>query len=124
VLIKGERHLQRALREYVAHYNHERPHRGIDLEVPVAYSNAGVHRSGPSRASRPARRAAARVPHRRLILRPSPEAGASARPHAGQFSHVLTVYDPRRSTKAGGKRGITGSPLVQPLNPGVAPHSR
>jgi hypothetical protein len=40
VLIKGERHLERVLREYVAHYNHERPHRGIDLEAPVAYSSA------------------------------------------------------------------------------------
>ena len=26
------------LEEFVEHYNDERPHRGIDLEVPVAYS--------------------------------------------------------------------------------------
>ena len=38
VLIRGERHLDRVLREFVEHYNNERPHRGIDLEVPVAYS--------------------------------------------------------------------------------------
>ena len=38
LLIRSERHLDRVLREFVEHYNHERPHRGIDLEVPVAYS--------------------------------------------------------------------------------------
>jgi hypothetical protein len=27
------------LREFVEHYNNERPHRGIHLEVPVAYSS-------------------------------------------------------------------------------------
>jgi putative transposase len=35
--VRGERHLDRVLREFVAHYNQERPHRGIDLEVPVPY---------------------------------------------------------------------------------------
>jgi transposase InsO family protein len=38
LLIRGERHLDRVVREFVEHYNNERPHRGIDLEVPVAYS--------------------------------------------------------------------------------------
>jgi hypothetical protein len=40
------------LREFVLHYNHERPHRGIDLEAPVPYSSihpfnggAGVQRT-------------------------------------------------------------------------------
>ena len=37
LLIRGERHLERVLREFVHHYNNERPHRGIDLEVPVPY---------------------------------------------------------------------------------------
>jgi transposase InsO family protein len=37
VLIRGERHLDRVLREFVTYYNHERPHRGIDLEVPVPH---------------------------------------------------------------------------------------
>jgi transposase InsO family protein len=37
VLIRGERHLDRVLREFVTHYNQVRPHRGIDLEVPVPY---------------------------------------------------------------------------------------
>jgi transposase InsO family protein len=52
VLIRGERHLERALRTFVKHYNHERPHRGIDLEVPVPYLTlqrfsdcAAVHRT-------------------------------------------------------------------------------
>jgi transposase InsO family protein len=35
VLIGTERHLDRVLRELVQHYNCERPHRGIDLELPV-----------------------------------------------------------------------------------------
>ena len=33
--VRGERHLDRVLREFVAHYNQERPHRGINLEAPV-----------------------------------------------------------------------------------------
>jgi len=37
VLIRGERHLDRVLREFVTHYNQERPHRGIDLDAPVPY---------------------------------------------------------------------------------------
>jgi len=36
LLIRNERHLDRVLREFVEHYNCARPHRGIDLEVPVA----------------------------------------------------------------------------------------
>jgi putative transposase len=35
ILILGRRHLERALRQYVNHYNRQRPHRGIDLQVPV-----------------------------------------------------------------------------------------
>lgn len=37
LLIRSERHLERVLREFVMHYNNERPHRGLDLEVPVPY---------------------------------------------------------------------------------------
>jgi len=33
-LVLGRRHLERVLREYVAHYNAKRPHRGIDLQAP------------------------------------------------------------------------------------------
>ena len=34
VLVLGERHLGRILREYVKHYNEERPHRGLSLQTP------------------------------------------------------------------------------------------
>jgi len=33
-LVLGRRHLDRALRDYVAHYNAKRPHRGVDLRAP------------------------------------------------------------------------------------------
>jgi putative transposase len=54
LLIRSERHPDQVLREFVEHYNNERPHRGIDLEVLVActslrtFSRAG----GPQRADR------------------------------------------------------------------------
>jgi transposase InsO family protein len=35
LLIVGHRHLERILREYARHYNGQRPHRGIQLQVPV-----------------------------------------------------------------------------------------
>ena len=35
LLIFGQHHLQRVLREYVSHYNEERPHRGLGLETSV-----------------------------------------------------------------------------------------
>ena len=34
ILVCGERHLLRLLREYISHYNQERPHRGLALETP------------------------------------------------------------------------------------------
>ena len=37
LLIRSERHLDRVLREFVEHYNCARPHRGINLEVPVPH---------------------------------------------------------------------------------------
>src|SRR5438876_200178 len=36
ILIWNRRHLERVLSAYVDHYNRARPHRGIDLEIPVA----------------------------------------------------------------------------------------
>ena len=36
LLILGRRHLERALREFVMHYNASRPHRGLELAVPAA----------------------------------------------------------------------------------------
>src|SRR4051812_43016462 len=35
VLVWNRRHLERVLHQYVAHYNTARPHRGIDLDVPI-----------------------------------------------------------------------------------------
>jgi transposase InsO family protein len=37
LLIRSERHLERVLKVFVEHYNAARPHRGIDLEVPIPY---------------------------------------------------------------------------------------
>ena len=37
LLIRNERQLERVLTEFVEHYNSARPHRGIDLEVPIPY---------------------------------------------------------------------------------------
>jgi putative transposase len=34
-LIVSRRHLERVLRRYIAHYNGQRPHRGLQLVVPV-----------------------------------------------------------------------------------------
>ena len=36
LLLISRRHTERVLLEYVCHYNEQRPHRGIDLAVPVA----------------------------------------------------------------------------------------
>jgi transposase InsO family protein len=35
VLVWNRRHLEHVLAQYVAHYNTARPHRGIDLDVPI-----------------------------------------------------------------------------------------
>jgi transposase InsO family protein len=42
VLIRSDRHAERVLREFVTHYNQERPHRAIDLEPPAL--NLALHR--------------------------------------------------------------------------------
>jgi hypothetical protein len=34
VLVLGERHLEKVLREYLRHYNTERPHRALALHTP------------------------------------------------------------------------------------------
>jgi len=36
LLIVGQRHLERVLREYVEHYNAARPHRALQLRAPLA----------------------------------------------------------------------------------------
>jgi putative transposase len=34
LLVVGERHLDRVVREYVAYFNRARPHQGIDQKIP------------------------------------------------------------------------------------------
>jgi len=51
LLIFGQRHLQWVLREYLRHYNEERPHRGLALETPEPGAAACiVSHDGPMRA--------------------------------------------------------------------------
>jgi transposase InsO family protein len=45
ILIFGRRHLERVLRDYVAHFNDERPHRSLDLTPPAGSTQA---RGSPS----------------------------------------------------------------------------
>jgi transposase InsO family protein len=45
VLIYGRRHLERVLQAYVAHYDEERPHRGLRLAVPAGYRTPQVRRT-------------------------------------------------------------------------------
>lgn len=44
LLIFGERHLRLVLREYIEHYNHQRPHLALDLSPPEPMAELG---SGP-----------------------------------------------------------------------------
>jgi len=39
MLILGRRHLERAMQEWIAHYNEARPHRGLDLGTPITRSD-------------------------------------------------------------------------------------
>ncbi len=43
-LVLGRRHLETVLREYFRHYNEQRPHRGLDLGVPLG----GTRPQGPA----------------------------------------------------------------------------
>jgi len=45
VLVLGERHLRRVLREYVAYFNAARPHQGIGQAIPAAPSPTPPSRS-------------------------------------------------------------------------------
>jgi len=42
VLVLGRHHLNGILHEYIRHYNEQRPHRGLDLGVPVPSETAAV----------------------------------------------------------------------------------
>ena len=62
LLIVGRRHLERALRIYVEHYNHRRPHRGPQLDAPSGTpppESSSTH--GQVRRRDPHRRASSRI---------------------------------------------------------------
>lgn len=48
ILILNRRHLERVLSVWLDHYNQARPHRGLDLQTPIARSDPVVS-SGPVR---------------------------------------------------------------------------
>ena len=50
LLILGERHLARVLREYVSYFNRARPHQGLGQALPESSSEDVVSRAGPIRA--------------------------------------------------------------------------
>jgi transposase InsO family protein len=50
LLILNRRHLERVLTEWTEHYNQARPHRGLDLQTPIARSDP-VLTSGPVRCN-------------------------------------------------------------------------
>ncbi len=50
LLVLGERHLARVLREYVAYFNRARPHQGRAQATPEPSSGATDNREGPVRA--------------------------------------------------------------------------
>ncbi len=50
LLIFGERHLARVLREYVAYFNRGRPHQGLGQAMPEPLSGGQDQREGPVRA--------------------------------------------------------------------------
>jgi putative transposase len=76
ILIWNRRHLERVLHQYVAHYNTARPHRGIDLDVPIPIGTADTHRcrGHPAcRTGRRTRRPRPRIPPRCLTWAGSPQ---------------------------------------------------
>ncbi len=50
LIVLGERHLARVLREYVAYFNRVRPHQGLGQRLPEPASEEGVRHKGPIRA--------------------------------------------------------------------------
>jgi putative transposase len=50
ILVRSRGHLERVLDEYLRHYNAARPHRGIDLDVPVPPVDLARRPHQPGRA--------------------------------------------------------------------------
>jgi putative transposase len=50
ILVLGERHLRRVLREYVAYFNRGRPHQGLDQALPEPPSAVSTNPTGSIRA--------------------------------------------------------------------------
>ncbi len=46
LLIVGQRHLEQVLAVWFEHYNHARPHRGLDLQSPIARSDPVIAMPG------------------------------------------------------------------------------
>ena len=51
ILVLGERHLSRVLREYATYFNRDRPHQGLGQATPEPSSGAPGNREGPVRAA-------------------------------------------------------------------------
>ena len=49
LLILGEHHLRRVLREYVAYFNRARPHQGLGQAIPARFLAAERHAGGRGR---------------------------------------------------------------------------
>ena len=49
LLVLSEAHLRRVLRDYVAYFNHARPHQGIGQAIPAGSVTAGCKRVGGGR---------------------------------------------------------------------------
>jgi hypothetical protein len=72
VFIFNERHLEKALAEYVGYFNHWRPHRSIGQRAPCGPRTRASHRSdqaGKIIAIPVARRPSARLSAGRMIFR-------------------------------------------------------
>ena len=65
LLILNQRHLERVLRTYLEHYNHERPHRALDLTPTDADAAPGDRTDRPPR---PTRRPDPRIPPSRRLI--------------------------------------------------------
>ncbi len=79
MLVLGRRHLNEVLRQYVSHYNEQRPHPGLDLGVPVPSETTADTPVVPCQASRCTGR-----PHPRIL-----PAGRVVRPWRTRSSCLL-----------------------------------